>query len=566
MHQKKLKIYFYSPCRTLSRPVDKFYEKDQSLFINPTPLYLDSYIKANYPELTERIEWTKLQYLPLSQQDLVNEIDLFDIDVVAFSVYTWNEIELYKNIKGIDKLTKKPVKFIIGGPSVNIVRDPEYLLNLPEIEFAIYAQGEVPFVSIVKHYLDIEKISLLKTKNVAWIKDGVVKKADYEFTRITRGSPIIESRYLLEQIKNDPSLKNRTLNFPYETSRGCPYACTFCDWSSGLSHKVSKRKYVYEDELDTLGQLGFTDLYMADANFGLFPEDLGIAETMARLKKEKGYQFLIYGSNFSKTKKDIVFKIADIFVGAGITPYLKLSIQDINEEVLKNINRPDIAWDKHTEYIAALRKKYPGTIIALDIIKGLPGQTRQTWEKMFEEICIHDILIDTNDWEMIANSPAGYDKEYAERMQLKTMYRYSVSGEFGRYKEEIVGTFSYDQRDYAYFTLIDMVYNKFFRNYSRAFPEFIKLIKTSSYMESALDEILLTFTDTTTFAKIIDKFMVNLLKENIHILNPSFVKIAVKKIHLGTRADGGHIVKITHNSTEEALAAAFQNPVKFMVP
>ena len=547
----------------MKRPVRTFANRNNTIFINPTPLYLDSYIKANHPELLERIEWTKLQYLPISQQELVDEIDALDIDIVAFSVYTWNDIKVYENIKGINKLTKKPVKFIIGGPSVNVVRDTDYLLDLPEIDFAVYAQGEVPFVSIIKHYLGIEEISLLKTKNVAWVKDGKVKKADYEFTRITRGSPIVDSKYLLEQINNDLTSAGWLIHFPYETSRGCPYGCTFCDWTSGLSHKVSKRKYAYEDELETLGQLGITDLYMADANFGLFPEDLGIAETMARLKREKGYNFLIHGNNFSKTKKDIVFKIADIFVEAGIVPYLKLSIQDINDDVLKNIDRPDIAWNKHVEYISELRRKYPDTVIALDIIKGLPGQTRQTWETLFNEICPHNLQLDVYDWQIIANSPAGYDKEYFDRMELKTMLRFDTASSVdGRLQEEVISTFSYDKRDYAYFTLVFLVYDIFFRNHVQAFPYFIKLIKSSDKVDRYIDQILETFTEKQHFKIATTKFMMHLLKQNMKILNPKFIKLVNRKALLGLRVDDAHLIEVSHSSIEDAYNDVFLIPME----
>lgn len=548
----KLKIYFYSPGFMMKRPVRVFANRDQTLFINPTPMYLDSYVRANHPELVDRIEWTKIQYLPLTQQELVDEIDALDVDVVAFSVYTWNDVKTYENIKGLDKLTKKPVKFIIGGPGVNVVRDPSYLLNLPEIDFAIYAQGEVPFVSVVKHYLGIEKISLLKTKNIAWVKDGKVKKADYEFTRITRGSPIVESRHLLEQVKNDPDLAGWLIHFPYETSRGCPYSCSFCDWTSGLSHKVSKRKFAYEEELDTLGQLGITDLYMADANFGLFPEDVGIAETMARLKQEKGYNFYIHGNNFSKTKKDVVFKIADIFASAEITPYMKFSIQDIDDGVLKNIDRPDISWNQHIQYIMELRKKHPTKVIALDIIKGLPGQTRESWERLFSQVCQYNLQLDVYDWQIISNSPAGYDKEYQLKMQLDIDTTLGVAGEIG---DDVLSTYSYTREDYSYFSIVYTIYNLYFRNVVPAFPRFIGLIKQSDRLDYYINEITKNIKTKEIRVRLAKEFMDELVQSNYNLLTKSFVKqVFTKNRKFGlSSTQEDHLVNIDRISTTDDL-------------
>lgn len=552
---KKLKIYFYSPGFTSNRPVKEFVHRDKVVFINPTPLYLDTYVKQHEPELLSQYEWAKIQYLPLSQAELVEQIDALDIDVLALSIYTWNKSNILKVVNDIHSKTKKPIKVIIGGPGVNVVRDDDYLRSMPEVEFAIYAQGEIPFIHIVKHYLGTQPMSLLKTKNVAWMQDGVLKKADYEFIRTKTGSPIVDARYLLEQIVNDPELDGWTLHFPYETSRGCPYNCAFCDWTSGLSHKVSKRKFNYELELETLGELGLVNLYMADANFGMFPEDVGVAETMSKLKKEKKYNFWIHGNNFSKTKKDQVFKIADIFLDANIVPYLKFSIQDIDDNVLDNIDRPDLPWDQHVEYINNLRKKYPKAVMALDIIKGLPGQTRESWEHVYEEICRHDLQLDVYDWEIIANSPAGYDKEYQTKMQLKTLVTVDPT-DSDRIQEDVISTYSYNIEDYAYFTILYKVYDVYFRNYVPAYPEFIKLIKKSNHLDSYIIKVSRTLADKKQIRILVKEFMKTMIVDFKHLLTKEFINGVLKP----TIADNKDplIVEIKHTDKSEILKYVFK--------
>jgi len=552
---KKLKIYFYSPGFTSNRPVKEFAHREKVVFVNPTPLYLDSYTKQHEPDLFDKYEWSKIQYLPLSQVELVEQLDELDIDVLALSIYTWNKSNIHKVVKNIHSLTKKPVKVIIGGPGVNVVRDDDYLRNFPEVEFAIYAQGEVPFASIIKHYLGIEQISVLKTKNIAWMQGDVLKKADYEFTRIKSGSPIVEARPTLEQIVNDPGLSGWTLHFPYETSRGCPYNCAFCDWTSGLSHKVSKRKFAYELELETLGELGLVNLYMADANFGMFPEDVGVAETMSRLKKEKKYNFWIHGNNFSKTKKDQVFKIADIFLDANIVPYLKFSIQDIDDNVLDNIDRPDLPWDQHVEYINNLRKKYPKAVMALDIIKGLPGQTRASWENVYAEICQHDLQLDVYDWEIIANSPAGYDKEYQKKMQLKTLITVDPS-DSDRIQEDVISTYSYNIQDYAYFTILYKVYDLYFRNYVPAYPEFIKLIKKSNKLDYYVDQVANTLVDKKRIKILVKEFMKTVIIDFKDVLTVDFIKGVIKPV-VSENKDP-LIVEIKHIDKSEILKSVFK--------
>ena len=62
-------------------------------------------------------------------------------------------------------------------------------------------------------------------------------------------------------------------NVTLETNRGCPYACTFCDWGSLTYNKVKKfcLNRVY-DELEWVGKNGCDFISLADANFGMFPE------------------------------------------------------------------------------------------------------------------------------------------------------------------------------------------------------------------------------------------------------------------------------------------------------
>ena len=63
---------------------------------------------------------------------------------------------------------------------------------------------------------------------------------------------------------------------PYETSRGCPYNCSFCDWTSGLTHKTYYRKFDIESELEFLADNGITNFHLSDANFGQIDQDLSL--------------------------------------------------------------------------------------------------------------------------------------------------------------------------------------------------------------------------------------------------------------------------------------------------
>lgn len=517
----KLKIYFYSPGVVIQDD-----DTTQSVFMNTTPLYLDLYCKQQCPEVLNFYEWSKIQYLFLNQDQIIDEIDKLQIDILAIGIYTWNKQNIVKILNQLKQKTKKTIKIILGGPSVDVFRDPYFFTTFSEIDFAIYAQGEIPFVSIIKHFSGLERIKVINTKNVAWIEKGKLKKADYEFIRIKTGSYITENLDLLKQIVYDSTYINYRLQFPYETSRGCPYNCSFCDWTSGLSHKVQKRQFVYQEELEILGKLGLHDIYLADANFGLWSDDLNIAKELAKLKKTK-YNFNIHGFNFSKTKKDRVYEIAEIFLESNLIPFLKISIQDMDETVLKNIDRPDITYEEHITYANNIRKKYPNTIIIFEIIKGLPGQTRKSWDKMFTLIAADKVQLRIYDWELIPNSPAGYDQEYRKKMQIKTTFTVDPSRN-NSVSEDVTETLSYDIKDYAYFTLTGIIYDFYFRKFVSDYPKIIELMKHSKYFDGTLECIVKNIKNKSEIKKIAKNFFIQVLSENVKYISKNFIKFVLR--------------------------------------
>jgi radical SAM superfamily enzyme YgiQ (UPF0313 family) len=59
-----------------------------------------------------------------------------------------------------------------------------------------------------------------------------------------------------------------------ETSRGCPYKCSFCDWGGGTFTKTVKKDFsTVLDEISWAGEHKFDAISFTDANFGIFSID-----------------------------------------------------------------------------------------------------------------------------------------------------------------------------------------------------------------------------------------------------------------------------------------------------
>jgi radical SAM superfamily enzyme YgiQ (UPF0313 family) len=453
-------LYFYSPSepavyRLYCDPMEK-----ASIFVhlNTTPIYLQSYLQRHANHLTSDITWKKVQLLKKTQEELIEEIEKLQIDVLCVSLYVWNKVDTLATIKNIKEKIERPLVIVTGGPSSDPHSNKNFMVDNPDVDFATYGSGESAFIDILEKIINDKKLNVLETSNLAW-KDSNqnIKLASFKLVKDKFTSPYLECQELLSQIVQDPEYKDYEFLFPYESSRGCPYACTFCDWTSGLTHKVYHRSFSIEDEIDLLGRLNLKNLYLSDANFGQHEQDLTIAETIARLNREKKYGFKIHGENFSKLSKKRVFEILDIFLREDIIDEPKFAIQDTNEIVLKNIDRPDVPWPEHRGLIENCMSKFPSKFPVIELIQGLPGQTIDTWEQT---------LIDTkafgrkiHHWVILPNSPAGYDKEYREKMRLETKeinipgIMHKVQGRLNP-TEYVASSYSYNFDDYIYFTML----------------------------------------------------------------------------------------------------------------
>lgn len=526
---KKTNLFYYCP----SLPWGK-----GSLMILTPPLYLNSYLRIMHPELFDRIRWQKLQLLPLNKQELVDKIIKFDIDILCITLYMWNQKQILEQIKNIKSLLAKKIKIVVGGPSVEIVRDKNFLNDNPDIDFAVYAQGEKGFTDVLNHVFGIKKLSLLDSKNVAWRENGKTKIADFELIRLEKLSPYLNSQELFKQLINDPDYKDVEWVLPYETSRGCPYNCSFCDWTSGLTHKTYHRKFSAEEEFEFFGENGVTRFHLSDANFGQVKQDLELAETMLKLKQTKGYDFKIESINFSKLQKARVFLIAEIFAKGDIIDYHKFAVQDTHEEILNNIERPDIPWPEHKNYIVEINKKYP-KFTQIELIQGLPGQTRELWENNFIKIEPWAPLVYF--WTILPNSPAGYDEEYRTKMKLKvipsslTSIIYKYDDLVPEYEAElVVGTYSYDIQDYAYMTLISYFFTNgsirpVFLNKDRS--KIFEMIKKSPDLSKVLNNIEtgIKSSDLNLLSTTMRSFAVQIVKANIKEFNKSDILVLMQK-------------------------------------
>ena len=328
----------------------------------------DPWIKENF-ELTEWI-WKRDEVIPIVQRLAQN-------DIIAFSTYVWNHNYNYELARLVKELNPR-VLTVFGGPEPAIT-DADLFRKNPFMDIVITFEGEITFKELLLSYKSrkFDHIpGLLLNKDGEAVDTGSAKRID---SLMEIPSPYLAGVFDQLIIDNPGITWQGTL----ETSRGCPFACTFCDWGSLTYNKVKKFELerVYE-ELEWMAKRNFDFISLTDANFGMFAErDSLIADKIIECQEKYGSPrtfSVAWAKNQKKEVVDIVKKLLD---ARGFNQGLTLSVQSLDLDVLENIRRKNMEMSKLEEVFELCEQRNIPTYT--ELILGLPGETLSTWKENF---------------------------------------------------------------------------------------------------------------------------------------------------------------------------------------
>jgi putative methyltransferase len=308
-------------------------------------------------------------------KDITNAIDLKEIifrrepplqvlerldnpAICGFSCYVWNEqwnLAMAKVVK--EKYPNCIIMF--GGPQAN----GGYLKH-NFINSIMIGEGELQFTEALRGFIEGKNPEI-------FYKKQRVEDLD------------IPSPYLLglfdKMIADNP---NAEWNVTFETNRGCPYSCTFCDWGGVTYSKIKKFSIErIRDELEWVARNPVGYMFCADANFGIFKDrDLEIA----RMIKDVASRSRLDAVNiqFAKNSNEVVYQIGKELnhLSRGIT----MSVQSLNPDTMKAIKRTNMA----TNNVSDIMKLSDDTGVSTysEFILGLPLETLESWKQGFAKI------------------------------------------------------------------------------------------------------------------------------------------------------------------------------------
>ena len=350
------------------------------------------------------------------------------VPVAGFSCYTWNAAEFLALIRGL-KESCPQLSIIAGGPHVQKVED--YLLQDP-IDAIVMGEGEITFCE----WLDCAaREQWHQIAGLAFSAEGrvVVGAARPRITDLdTIPSPLDVVPLCDEQ--------GRPLYdaIAYETSRGCPFKCAFCEWGTGA---IGTRMYQFslrriEQDWRHIVASGIANIWLADSNFGALREDLAKTELICRLKQESGLPGT-FATSWSKKHSPRVQQIVLTLHEHGLLPHYQLALQTLTPLALQLSNRQNMEANKYQPIAKSMAEA--GVPIAAELIWGLPGDNLADFERNLDTLLATFPNINIFGYTLLPGTEF-YDKR--EQYRIETI---PVAG-YGKAKGEyVVGCHTFDR-------------------------------------------------------------------------------------------------------------------------
>lgn len=303
---------------------------------------------------------------------------LADSDLIGFSTYVWNKNYNYAIAQEVKRLNPNAILFF-GGPEIPITKK-DIFEKYPFMDFVIKSEGEITlknFLIAMKNNIDLSTIpGLLINNNGGVIDTGDAGRID-DLDQIP--SPYLTGVFDKIIAETTDVEWNATL----ETNRGCPYACTFCDWGSLTYNKVKKfnLERVFA-ELEWIGKNKCGFVSITDANFGMFVErDNLIADKLLEVQEKYGYPYTFSVAWAKNQKAEVIDIVKKLIKSPKFNQGLTVSVQSMDLDVLENIKRKNLDQHKIEDIFSLCDKN--NIPVYTEVILGLPGETLETWKEGF---------------------------------------------------------------------------------------------------------------------------------------------------------------------------------------
>ena len=153
------------------------------------------------------------------RDEILKDIYLEQPDVICFSCYIWNVSFVKELVPDLKKILPD-ADFWAGGPEVSYDAE-KFLISNPAFSGVMVGEGEETFQELAGHYIEGKPENLKEIRGVAFRNED--KVPDIVHTGWRELMDLSKVPFAYQDLKE---FKNRIIY--YESSRGCPFSCSYC--------------------------------------------------------------------------------------------------------------------------------------------------------------------------------------------------------------------------------------------------------------------------------------------------------------------------------------------------
>ena len=300
------------------------------------------------------------------KDEILKDIYSSGADVVCFSCYIWNISFVRELIRDLVKILPKTA-FWAGGPEVSYDAE-KFLTEMPEMTGVMVGEGEKTFHDLLEFYID-GKDSLEEISGIAYrTGDKIIHNGWRELMDLSAIPFVYEH---LEKFEN------RIIY--YESSRGCPFSCSYC--LSSIDKKLRFRDLeLVKIELQFFLDHRVPQVKFVDRTFNCKHEH---AMTIWKyiLEHDNGvtnFHFEISADLLREEEMELMSQMRPGLI------QLEIGVQSTNPETIRAIHRHmDL---KKLEHCVNRVHSFRNIHQHLDLIAGLPYEDYDIFHQSFNDV------------------------------------------------------------------------------------------------------------------------------------------------------------------------------------
>lgn len=326
---------------------------------NPAVYDLKAYAAA-YKDSVQIKEFTINQ----PKDEIMKEIYRSGADVVCFSCYIWNISFVRELIRDLKKILPDTA-FWAGGPEVSF-HAKNFLEDMPQVTGIMKGEGEETFLALAGYYLE-GKGRLEEISGIVFRKEDVIVDNGFREPVDLDRIPFI--------YENPENFENRIIY--YESSRGCPFSCSYC--LSSIDRKLRFRSLsLVKKELQFFLDHRVPQVKFVDRTFNCRHEH-AMEVWKYILEHDNGvtnFHFEVSADLFREDELELIGRMRPGLI------QLEIGVQSANPETLEAVHRKT-DLEKLRRNVEKIRS-FHSVHQHLDLIAGLPCEDYESFRRSFD--------------------------------------------------------------------------------------------------------------------------------------------------------------------------------------